>query len=152
MADNWIERRDLRAKVLVECVTSLWHAVGTNIHNTCTYFNEKHSDVGKVQNVPENSHRILVTLTFADPRCKIGYVQFQLDESKPMISVTVDKRPSSHYQIDADIDIDPARCFIKSPRGERLTVDKFTQLALEDFLFKNLEPGARAPKTRGTFT
>jgi hypothetical protein len=135
MVDNWIERRALREKILSTCAPELWLRVGTVLDDSCTHFNEKYHQIGKLGNAPENGHRIIVTLTSSDPLKKISYVQFQFDEDKRRISVTANKGATKHFQIEADIDAKKAHCFIKSAAGEALSADKFAEVALEDVLF-----------------
>jgi hypothetical protein len=131
MADSFIKQRSLRQKTLDNCVPKLWHEIGTMLDNCCTDFNEEYSDIGKMENAPENGHRIIVTLTFTDPHRKIAYIQFQLDENSPRVSVT-----ASNITKQFPIDAHGTDCFIKSPTGETLTVSDFAKAALEDVLFK----------------
>jgi|ERR1039458_3562206 hypothetical protein len=132
---NWIERRALREKILDAGGTELWLRVATVLDDSCTYFNEKYPHLGKLGNSPGNGHRIVVTMTFAGPRKKVSYVQFQFEEDRRRISVTVDKAATKHFPIDTDIDERKSRCFVTSASGERLSVDKFAEVTLEDVLF-----------------
>lgn len=131
MVDSFIKQRALRERTLDSCVPKLWHEIGTMLDNCCTDFNAEYSNIGEMGNSPENGHRVIVTLTFADPHRKIAYVQFQLDESAPRISVTANNI-TKQFPIDAQ----GTDCFIKSPTGEKLTVYDFAKVALEDVLFK----------------
>jgi hypothetical protein len=143
MVDSFIKQRALRQKTLDTCVPKLWHEIGTMLDNCCTDFNEEYSDIGKMALSPENGHRVIVTLTFADPRRKIAYIQFQLDESAPRISVTANNA-TKQFAIDAQ----GSDCFIKSQTGERLAVFDFAKVALEDVLFK--PPAAPRVQVRGS--
>jgi hypothetical protein len=142
MADNWLERSDQRKSTLKTCAVELWQKFCTVIDNTCTYFNETHAEKGKLEWRAENGRRIIVSFTLLDPREKTRYVEYRLNESKHCISVT-ENRSTKDFEIDADIDADKARCFIKSAEGEMITTNDFAELTLKHILFNDPVPPPR---------
>jgi len=142
MADNWIERRAAREKNL-EGAIEVWQRAVTAIDNACNSYKANYSDLGSTELLQENGHRIIVAVKHASGG-KRRHASIIFDDAKPHISVAIDEGSAKHFRIEAD----ETHCFIKSPAGKEISADEFSQIALEDVLFKR--PSASSRPSGGT--
>jgi hypothetical protein len=149
MDDNWIERRFHREDSLRH-TEDLWQSISTAIDNTCKSFNAHYAEIGTANFQPQNGHSILIEINHqANRNIRMDTKRrVRITFSGQAINVTIDEHPAKTFPIDSDGE----RCFIKSPKlpkGEELTPDQFSEVALTDAFFTPRNPEvAKSPRPR----
>lgn len=137
--DNWVERRALREQH-IRNADEVWQSARTAIDNCCNSFRQHFAGFARVTNQPQNGHRIVVGIHFPitgrGRNVSIGFGND--DKGIPIINVTVDDQAVRLFPIMADEN----HAYI-SFQGKEISGDEFSRLALEEALFKQLQPEKR---------
>lgn len=134
---NFVERRKCRETRLTTA-SELWDDARTKIEECCESFKKHYRTIGELDCAPINGGSLKIKLTFTGGKHPsppevihaTRIVRILFNESKPSISVTVDRDPVKEFVIDANED----HCFLKNGATE-IDLEKFADLALNNAFF-----------------
>ena len=126
---NWIERGAKRERMLSQHGTDVWESVRTAIDNCVKSAEECYGDKVAVSKTTKNGHRLRVSVAHRINGLR-KTVSVEFEQGKEIV-VTQDGGSANRFHIMADEE----HAFL-SYQHQEITPDRFTELALEDALFK----------------
>lgn len=141
MSTNWVERRALRQKNLIEQSDKVWEDARMAIIEACSNFKTFFSELGDVECTPKNGKQLMVEVRIKEEKRRVRIER--LWDYK--IAVTVDDKPT----VDCAISSDETHAYILHGQNE-INPDEFSKLILEKPFFDPPKPWKAPVQASGT--